>query len=598
MLPALPVAVPLVFAAVIAAFSRRMPRWLADAIPIVVSAGVLAICVKLFLLAQHGTIVYWFGGWKPVGTAAIGISFSIDPISATVAGFVSLLFLMAFVYSSWFFEDVRHLYQVIMLVFLAALCGFALTGDIFNLFVFFEMMSAAAFGLCAYKIEDEEALVGTINFAITNTAGALLLLFGIALVYGKTGALNMAQIGATLGAHPPDGTVIVAFGLICLGLAVKSSIVPLHFWLDDAHAVAPTPLCILFSGIMVQIALYAIARIYWTMFSPVLAPYGEGIRAIFIAAGVATILVGGFMAFQQSHLKRLLAFSTVSHSGIFLCAIGFLTPDGIGALVAYVVSHGLLKASLFMGSGILLRRHGTEEVNQMVGKSQGNVWGAALFLAGGLGLAGLPPFGNFAGKVMMEHAADAVGYMWIPVALILGSALDGGAVIKAALQVYFGFGKDKRGSSNRKEEDEETEAGADNPPWSMTLPSLACLVLCLALGAWSKPFDLFNDAAGLFTNFHAYHAAVMNGAVEPVHHVVTRSASGLSYAFEALTLALAGLFIWIALRPPQALWRAVRKPVLFLRQIHSGMFPDYMAWLASGAGAFAIALFAVFHNRL
>ena len=588
MLPALPVAVPLVFAAVIAAFSRRMPRWLADAIPIVVSAGVLAICVKLFLLAQHGTIVYWFGGWKPVGIAAIGISFSIDPISATVAGFVSLLFLMAFVYSSWFFEDVRHLYQVIMLVFLAALCGFALTGDIFNLFVFFEMMSAAAFGLCAYKIEDEEALVGTINFAITNTAGALLLLFGIALVYGKTGALNMAQIGATLGGHPLDGTVIVAFGLICLGLAVKSSIVPLHFWLDDAHAVAPTPLCILFSGIMVQIALYAIARIYWTMFSPVLAPYGEGIRAVFIAAGVATIVVGGFMAFQQSHLKRLLAFSTVSHSGIFLCAIGFLTPNGIGALVAYVVSHGLLKASLFMGSGILLRRHGTEDVNQMVGKSQGNLWGAALFLAGGLGLAGLPPFGNFAGKVLVEHAADAVGYMWIPGALILGSALDGGAVIKAALQVYFGFGKNKR---------EETVAGGDNPPWSMTLPSLACLVLCLVLGAWSKPFDLFNDAAGLFTNVHAYHAAVMNGAVEPVHHVATRSASGLSYAFETLTLALAGLFIWIALRPPQALWRAVRKPVLFLRQIHSGMFPDYMAWLASGATAFAIALFAVFHNR-
>src|SRR5579883_1729190 len=309
MLPALPVAIPMLFAAIVAGTARRMPRWLADAIPIGVAAAVLAICVELFLKARHGTIVYWMGGWKPLGAAAIGISFSIDTISATVAGFVALLFLLAFIYSIWYFEDVRHLYQVIMLCFMGAMCGFALTGDIFNMFVFFEMMSAAAFGLCAYKIEEEEALAGTINFAITNTAGAFFLLIGIALIYGKTGALNMAQIGASLAQHPLDGTVVVAFALICFGLAVKGAIAPLHFWLDDAHAVAPTPLCILFSGIMVQIALYAIARIYWTMFSPVLAPYDGGVRAVFIAAGVATILVGGYMAFLQTHVKRLLAFS-------------------------------------------------------------------------------------------------------------------------------------------------------------------------------------------------------------------------------------------------------------------------------------------------
>lgn len=600
MLPSLPVAIPLVFAAAIAAFSRRMPRWLADGIPIVVSAGVLAICIKLFLLAQHGTIVYWFSGWKPVGAAAIGISFSIDPISAAVASFVSLMFLMAFVYSVWYFKDVRHLYQVIMLVFLAAMCGFALTGDVFNLFVFFEMMSAAAFGLCSYKIEDEEALVGTINFAITNTAGALFLLFGIAIVYGKTGALNMAQIGATLGQHPPDGAVIVAFGLICLGLAVKGSIVPLHFWLDDAHAVAPTPLCIIFSGIMVQIGLYAIARVYWTMFSPALAPYGDGIRAIFIAAGVATIVLGGFMAFQQSHLKRLLAFSTVSHSGIFLCAIGCLTPEGIGALIAYVMSHGLLKASLFMGSGILLHRHGTENVEEMAGKSRGNLWGTALFLAGGLGLAGLPPFGNFAGKVLVEHAADAIGYLWIPGALILGSALDGGAVIKAGLQVYFGFGNRRSAeneSSHEKDVENETSGSGGNPPWTMTLPSVAALIVCIVLGVWKKPFDAIADAGGTFTDVHAYQAAVFSGATVAVQHVHTRSPSLLSYGFEALTLALAALFIWIALKPPRRLQQTFRAPIEFFRGIHSGTFPDYMAWLTSGAAAFAIALFAVFHNH-
>jgi multicomponent Na+:H+ antiporter subunit D len=597
-LPPLPIAIPLFFAAVVMAFARWMPRWLADGIPIAVSATVLAICVKLFMIAQHGTIVYWYGGWKPIGSAAIGISFTIDTISAAVAGFVALLFLLAFTFSIWYFEDVRHLYQVIMLVFLGAMCGFALTGDIFNMFVFFEMMSAAAFGLCAYKIEDEEALSGTINFAVTNTAGAFFLLFGISILYGKTGALNMAHIGASLAQHPPDGAVIAAFGLICLGLAVKGSIAPLHFWLDDAHAVAPTPLCILFSGIMVQIALYAIARIYWTVFSQVLGPYSGGIRAIFIAAGVGTILLGGFMAFQQAHLKRLLAFSTVSHSGIFLCAIGFLTPAGIGALIAYVIAHGLLKASLFMGSGILLHKHGTLDVNKMAGKSKGNLWGTALFFAGGLGLAGLPPFGNFAGKVLVEHAADAVGYLWIPGALILGSALDGGAVIKAGLQIYFGFGSASENHNEESSKEEETSGGRSDPPWTMTLPSVAALVLCLVLGAWKTPFDLLNDAGGLFTDTGAYHAAVFGAAVTAVRHVQTEWANGLSFAFEALTLVLLALFVWIALKPPRRLWRTFRAPIELLRKLHSGMFPDYMAWLASGAGAFAIGLFVVFRDRL
>lgn len=583
MLPALPVALPLIFAAILMAGGHKLPRRLADGIPIVVSALVLAICVKLFLLSQNGPIVYWFGGWKPVGSAAIGISFSVDTISATIASFIAFLFLTAFTYSAWYFEDARHLYQVIMLCFMGAMCGFALTGDIFNLFVFFEMMSAAAFGLCAYKIEDSKAIAGAINFAITNTAGAFFVLLGIALVYGKTGALNMAQIGATLGKSPPDGAVIVSFALICLGLAVKGSIVPLHLWLDDAHAVAPTPLCILFSGIMVQIALYAIARIYWVMFAPALHPFADGIRAMFVAAGVITILLGGIMAFLQSHIKRLLAFSTVSHSGIFLCAIGFLNPLGIGALIAYVVSHGLIKASLFMGSGILLRRHGTLDVREMTRKSRDNLWGTLLFFAGGLGLAGFPPFGNFAAKGLVEHAGAAVHYVWIPAALILGSALDGGAVIKAGLQVYFGFGSHKGTLPKSDASKEQETSGGGKLPWTMTLPSVACLVACLVLGAWKTPFELFGRAASFFTN----SAAVRIAAPDL-----------LSYGYEALTLALAALFVWIALKREGRLERAFRGPIDFLKAVHSGIFPDYMAWLAAGAGVFSIAVFAVFRAVL
>ncbi|HTX02570.1 MAG TPA: proton-conducting transporter membrane subunit [Candidatus Acidoferrales bacterium] len=568
----LPVAIPLLIAAIVMATARIMPRWMADSLAIATAAAVLAVNAILLREAQHGTIVYWFGGWQPRGSAAIGIDFSIDVSAAIVATFVALLFLLTFIYSSWYFKDVGHVYHAIMLTFLGALCGFALTGDIFNLFVFFELMSAAAFGLCGYKIEEETALAGTINFAITNTAGAFFMLIGIALVYGKTGALNMAQIGSSLAHQPIDGAIIAAFGLICFGLAVKGAIVPLHWWLDDAHAVAPTPLCVLFSGIMVQIALFAIARIYWTMFAPALGGHADAIRWLFIVPGAVTVIIGGVMAFLQSHLKRLLAFSTVSHSGIFLCAIGFLNPLGITAMLVFVIAHGLVKASLFMGTGIILARHGSLDEHQLAGKSRGAIWGAVLFLSGGLVLAGLPPFGDFLGKALVDKAAESAGFAWLAAVFILGSALDGGAAIRAGLRIFFGFGSaaSERPRNEEHKGEDETSAGRE-ARWTMTLPALVCLLLCLSVGA----FPRVNDALGLQTARPDLRA----------------------YVYEVVTLLLTFVMVALALRPSRRLIRSLRAPRDLLRALHSGAFPDYMAWMVSGAGALALAMWAAFAVR-
>ena len=171
-------------------------------------------------------------------------------------------------------------------------------------------------------------MLGALSFAIVNSVGAFLVLIGVIMVYARTGALNLAQMGHALSANPPDALVVVAFALIAFGFLVKASIVPVHFWLSEAHAVAPTPLCVLFSGIMVQAGLYGVARVYVDVFSGPLAAYEPRMRTVLLGFGLVTAAVGAIMCMCQRHLKRLLAFSTISHSGIMLCALALFSARG------------------------------------------------------------------------------------------------------------------------------------------------------------------------------------------------------------------------------------------------------------------------------
>jgi multicomponent Na+:H+ antiporter subunit D len=358
----LPVVVPLSAAAILAALNSWLPRRLADAIALLASGSTMVFCWLLMRAAHAQPITYWFGGWTPrSGGVAIGIAFEFGPLSAGLAAFAALLVLAALVFSLQYFESEGTLFHSLMLAFLGAMCGFSLTGDLFNLFVFFELMSAAAFALCGYKNEEPQSMQGALNFAVTNTIGAFFTLTGIALFYGKTGALNLAQIGHTLAGHT-DALVVVAFTFVACGFLVKAAVVPFHFWLADAHAVAPTPVCILFSGVMVELGLYAVARVYWTLVAwpqNALSPSHTPLRGLLLVAGALTAIVGAMMCFGQRHLKRLLAFSTVSHVGLMLLGIAALTPEGLAGTAQYVIGHGCAKSALFIVSGILLHRYAT-----------------------------------------------------------------------------------------------------------------------------------------------------------------------------------------------------------------------------------------------
>ena len=245
LLSPLPVVLPLVGAASLAAMRKWTSRAVADGLAIAFALSVAIVDLVLLRSSLRERIVYWFGNWHPRGSMVLGIGFVIDPVAAGMALLAAVLMTLALLYS-WRLPDSGedHLHPL-MLVFLAGLSGFALTGDLFNLFVFFELMSTAAFALCGLNTREPAPLQGAFNFAVTNTVAAFLSLTGIALLYAVTGALNLAQMGMLLGQRH-DSLVMFAFALLLCGFLTKAAIVPFHFWLADAHAVAPTAVCVLF----------------------------------------------------------------------------------------------------------------------------------------------------------------------------------------------------------------------------------------------------------------------------------------------------------------------------------------------------------------
>jgi multicomponent Na+:H+ antiporter subunit D len=593
---ALAVVVPLLAAAAISAagplLGRR--RRVLDAAAIGVAAAVAVLLLIIMFKTADGDQVYWFGGFRPSRGIAIGIDFEAGPLSAGLASLAAVLVTAAMTFSWRYFERVATYFHVLMLIFLAGITGFCLTGDIFDLFVWFELMGVAAYALTAYRPEERGPLQGALNFAITNSIGAYLSLSGIGLIYGRTGALNMAQIGQYIARHPPGGLVIVAFLLILSGLLIKSAIVPFHFWLADAHAVAPTPVCVLFSGVMVELGLYGIARVYWSIFGQALG-HRAGISDVFLALGVLTAVVGALFCFRERHIKRLLAFSTISHAGMFLAGIALLTPLGLAGTAVYVAGHGLVKAALFLCTGIILHRLGSVNETWLHGRGRSLRVTGVVFTLAGLGLADLPPFATFLGKGWIDDSAGAHGLPWLMAVFIICSVLTGGAVLRVAGGVFYGLGdapsEDPAMAKAADEEKSETDSGKQHTPLTMIIPPAILVVAAFAIGFLTPLGPAVEAAAIRFEDQSGYDATVLAGA--HLAHPVAITAAESTGITTASVLAGAGSAVGALILAFLALyWR--RLPVLrrgyepgtglttVLTRFQSGVIMDYVTWIVLG----------------
>ncbi|MEM5470086.1 monovalent cation/H+ antiporter subunit D [Celeribacter marinus] len=383
-------------------------------------AALVLVSIALALQASDGTItLYQMSDWA----APFGIVLVADRLSTMMVLLTSVLALFVLLYamgSGWDNRG-RHFHALFQFQVMGIMGAF-LTGDLFNLFVFFEVLLIASYGLMIHAGGNARLRAG-VQYVLFNLIGSTLFLFALGSIYAETGTLNMADLANRVTLISPDETVgiRVAAVLLLLVFAIKAAVVPLHFWLPSSYAEAPAPVAALFA-IMTKVGAYAIIRVYTMVFPPNL-DVTSGLHDVWLLpAALVSLAIGMIGVLAAKKLDRLVAFSVIGSMGMVIVSIALFTPAGIAAALYYIVHSTLAAAALFLIADLV--RSGRADLNltpQPV--IVGNSLTAALFFVGAIAMAGLPPLSGFLGKLLILDASydsNLMAWIW---AIVLGSSL-------------------------------------------------------------------------------------------------------------------------------------------------------------------------------
>lgn len=424
----LPVLIPTIAAAA-TLFAGRRPR-LQRTIAVLALAAVVAVCAALLYLADRdGTIAVQVGGWgqSVSGMGPLGITLVVDRLSAMML-LVSAIVLLAVVFYA-IGQGIRDgdeqqpvsIFLPTYLVLSAGVCTAFLAGDLFNLFVGFEVLLAASFVLLTIGASTERVRAG-IAYVMVSMVSSLIFLIGIALIYAATGTLNLAELSVRLDGVPA-GTRTALFAVLIVAFGIKAAVFPLSAWLPDSYPTAPAPVTAVFAGLLTKVGVYAIIRAHSLLF-----PGGAMDRVLLVAA-LLTMLVGIFGAIAQSDIKRLLSFTLVSHIGYMVFGISLSSALGMAGAIYYVAHHIVVQTTLFLVVGLIERQAGASTLQRLGGLAAASPLLALVFFVPALNLGGIPPFSGFIGKVALLEAGSQNGS-------VLAWTLVGGSVVTSLLTLY------------------------------------------------------------------------------------------------------------------------------------------------------------------
>jgi multicomponent Na+:H+ antiporter subunit D len=466
-LPVLQVVVPLMAAPTCMILRSGKAAW---TLALVITWAAFAVALSLLLqVIDGGPISYAIGGWA----APWGIEYRVDTLNAFVLVIVTSIGALVVPFARASVErevasDRIYLFYTMYLLCLAGLLGITITGDAFNLFVFLEISSLSSYVLISLG-RDRRALTAAFRYLILGTIGATFYIIGVGMMYMVTGTLNIADLAARLPALADSRTVHMALAFLTVGISLKLALFPLHLWLPNAYAFAPTAVTVFLAATATKVAVYVMIRIVYTMFGGPVIFEQIPINEVLMGLGMLSMIGASLVAIFQDNVKRLLAYSSLSQIGYMILGLSLANVNGLAGGVVHIFNHAMMKGALFMAMGCIVYRVGSVQIDALAGLGRRMPFTMAGVVVGGLSLIGAPLTVGFVSKWYLIQGALDRG-LW-PVALvILVSGLLALIYVWRIVEVaYFRPSPDG-------------EAGVQEAPLSMLIPLGILSVVCIVFG--------------------------------------------------------------------------------------------------------------------
>ncbi len=469
--PVVLIITPLVGAALTPIIARRRAQFAGYWALFVFSIVSVAAVVLTYRVSTQGSFSYFMGGWPP----PLGIELRFDEFSASIAvvclvGWLALLFSLAYAKHSVPERRLPYYYALFLLC-LGGMNGFAVTGDIFNMFVFLEILSLSGYALVAITGESIAELAA-FKYLVMGAISSLSILLGIGLLYSLTGTLNMTDLAVRLsGVEPFPAAIAVA--ALTLGFSVKAALFPIHIWLPDAHSIAPGPVSAILSGLVVKIGVLGMLRMFQILYGSQLFDL-SALNNSLMWLGAISIVMGALFAMVQEDIKMMLAYSTISNIGYIFMGLGLASSYGIIGATVHIFNHALIKSTLFLGAGALIHQTGYRKLSDLRGVGKAMPITSAAIAVGAISIVGIPPTAGFLCKWYIALGAIEAGHIFFAITLLFGALLIFVYYIRMLNAFYF----------MPPTHPEILEVG--EAPVTMLIPVVVLAVLCLVMGIFGR----------------------------------------------------------------------------------------------------------------
>lgn len=482
----LPLLIP--FAGVPLTLALRKRRGIQSALALGLMLAALASTLGLLraVLTTDQPVSVQMGLWQ----APFGITLTADPLGVFMVLMSQIVLSAGLIYSLGSTEKVVQYptYYPLFLALAAGLTGAFLTGDLFNLFVFAEIIVISGAVLTAIA-DDTYGVEAAYKYFYISTLAATFFLLGIGSLYIAHGTLNLADLAARIASNPSAPLTMAGMAFLTATFLIKSAAFPFHFWQPDFHAAAPTPVSAMLSSLVVKVGVYGFFRMTTLLFPEVTL-----LKTLLVIVGVAGVIYGGFGAAGTHNAKRMLAYSTLAQIGFILVGIGWGTPLSLSAALVFTFNHALVKAAMLMLAGAMASRAAVKSASfeVVVGVGKYHPFAGVLFLLGGMALAGIPPLNGFISKLMIFWSGvEAAQY--IPLLIIgVASIITLTYVIRSFVKIWF-----------------EPNPKAKQKAGDRLLAPALLVLLSLLLGVWAEPLVSLSQWAAAWLGDPSFYIAAI-----------------------------------------------------------------------------------------